>query len=77
MKYQNGERQEKKKEEIHWNQSNAVTAKRQNGQQKKDYSWTLDTPINSLQMDLEKIVFVIFSNLSLNIDMGKKKLKNK
>jgi hypothetical protein len=49
----------------------------QYGQHNKDYHCILDTPINSLQMDFEKIVSAIFSNLSLNIDMGKKKLKNK
>jgi hypothetical protein len=30
------------------------------------------TPIDSSQMDLETNVSAIFSNLSLNIDMGKK-----
>jgi hypothetical protein len=39
---------------------------------KEKYHGRQNTYINSSQMDLEKIVSAIFSNLSLNIDMGKK-----
>jgi hypothetical protein len=34
-------------------------------------------PINLSQMDFEKIISAIFSNLSLNINIGKKKIVNK